>query len=616
MPVHAEPIAIGGRDEYKYKVDEFVSAWGLEAAQLMSQGRWEESTSTGDESWLDFGRHWCPAGLLSALIVCAAAHAHSARVALGEDEEKDPGWNVDWPRALGSWPKLLPQNCESQQACVPYLEALLAYPVFLRAAPCLEDSPWPLTNEEVHENVIRWTRWLWIGGAKTPPPRWRGPSADKRIRSALSFEAAGAFAAPRRGAPGDRTAASALLNKVARSWDPSQTLSFRKMSVRQQHFETIFGDLGRTWRIGARGPLGVHTKAHADDFKGPRSWLRFYIYDLPVSAHREALSQLHGRIREAARTPAICDFGVSPCVEMREGGAFSGYRPYAAEATFLAKLLSGPDEVIVDDPNKASYFIVPFLSSTWCFIGAPKTWVRCGDQDPLSHLLPLLTYFNQSTIHRHIFLGTDSVGNLPVNFQMQPLLLHYGPTPCGPGQGPLITPPPLADDLPAPGRWEFSSKDLLLFTADGVGQRPFRREVLEELLRWQHSLPHLFVVSKRDQQGNSSPACATCCNTPLAPEWNHQIRRALFCPVLPGDNTFRMRLFHAVLAGCLPVVMLFPGGSWYRNHGPPVEWSLPFPSQVDWRGFSIELPYDPAREDLDTWAKRLVPTLLRQGLRI
>lgn len=29
------------------------------------------------------------------------------------------------------------------------------------------------------------------------------------------------------------------------------------------------------------------------------------------------------------------------------------------------------------------------------------------------------------------------------------------------------------------------AQDLLLFTADGVGQRPFRREVLEELLRWQ-----------------------------------------------------------------------------------------------------------------------------------
>ena len=33
-------------------------------------------------------------------------------------------------------------------------------------------------------------------------------------------------------------------------------------------------------------------------------------------------------------------------------------------------------------------------------------------------------------------LNTSCAGNLPVNFQMQPLLLHYGPTPCGPGQDP------------------------------------------------------------------------------------------------------------------------------------------------------------------------------------
>lgn len=58
-------------------------------------------------------------------------------------------------------------------------------------------------------------------------------------------------------------------------------------------------------------------------------------------------------------------------------------------------------------------------------------------------------------------------GNMPQDLQMQSLLLHYGPTPCGPGscprpeaflldiqsgtaerQGPLITPAPVADDLP------------------------------------------------------------------------------------------------------------------------------------------------------------------------
>ncbi|CAE8608279.1 unnamed protein product, partial [Polarella glacialis] len=44
------------------------------------------------------------------------------------------------------------------------------------------------------------------------------------------------------------------------------------------------------------------------------------------------------------------------------------------KATFLAKLLSAPDGVIVDDPAEATYFVVPFLSSTWCFLAAPKCW--------------------------------------------------------------------------------------------------------------------------------------------------------------------------------------------------------------------------------------------------
>jgi len=44
-------------------------------------------------------------------------------------------------------------------------------------------------------------------------------------------------------------------------------------------------------------------------------------------------------------------------------------------------------------------------------------------------------------------------------------------------------------------------EDLFLFTADGIGARPYRREVVEELQRWQHSMPHLFVASKRDRQG-------------------------------------------------------------------------------------------------------------------
>jgi len=102
---------------------------------------------------------------------------------------------------------------------------------------------------------------------------------------------------------------------------------------------------------------------------------------------------------------------------------------------------------------------------------------------------------------------------------------------------------------------------------------------------------------------------------PSPAEWAHEMRRAIFCPVMPGDNTFRMRLFHAVRAGCIPVVIRFPGGSWYRNHGPVVEDSLPFAnSGVDWHGLAIELPFDPDSESFFTWAKRLVPSLLKLGV--
>eukprot|EP00435_Cladocopium_sp_Y103_P019885 s2417_g4.t2 len=66
-----------------------------------SAHRWMESTALGDTDWMDFGEHWCPAGLMSALSVCAAAHAHVARA--GAEDEAEPEKNIDWGTALGYW---------------------------------------------------------------------------------------------------------------------------------------------------------------------------------------------------------------------------------------------------------------------------------------------------------------------------------------------------------------------------------------------------------------------------------------------------------------------------------------------------------------------------------
>lgn len=57
--IHVASLVL--REYFRYAQLLLICSWSV--------CRWEESTSTGDESWLDFGRHWCPAGLLSALIV-------------------------------------------------------------------------------------------------------------------------------------------------------------------------------------------------------------------------------------------------------------------------------------------------------------------------------------------------------------------------------------------------------------------------------------------------------------------------------------------------------------------------------------------------------------------
>eukprot|EP00439_Symbiodinium_sp_Y106_P027924 s21_g3.t1 len=176
--------------------------------------------------------------------------------------------------------------------------------------------------------------------------------------------------------------------------------------------------------------------------------------------------------------------------------------------------------------------------------------------------------------------------------------------------GAIVVPPPVTDHLPVPGRFEFATKDLFLFVADGgLAERPFRKEVIEELEKWQRALPHLFYVASRDKGKEDIGR-----HNMALQEWSYQIRRALFCPVLPGDNTFRIRLFHAILAGCIPVVLLFPGGGWYRAHGPPADGSVPFPGRIDWHGFVVELPFDPEeKEGFKSWAKALVPHLMRMS---
>merc|ERR1712066_510391 len=86
--------------------------------------------------------------------------------------------------------------------------------------------------------------------------------------------------------------------------------------------------------------------------------------------------------------------------------------------------------------------------------------------------------------------------------------------------------------------------------------------------------------------------------------------RSVFCPVVQGDVPHQKRLFDAMLTGCIPVVAAFPAHeegqvSWWLPGGPPIERMVPFPDDIDYRSFVLEVPMQVVEEG------RIVQTLLQ-----
>ena len=189
--------------------------------------------------YMHFGEHYCPSGLVAALSLCAAVHAHKAQemeqirrlrpevIPKVDPLETEADESINWQLALGSWTELLPTGCERHVSCLAYLEVLLALQTIRYCGLCITEKEWLFTADEVNENAIRWLRWLWHRGAYTVPPLWEGPSSEKRVQPAMPWRVAGAFAGPSRGAPEDGSGATEVLRKLAAQWRPKQVTTRR-----------------------------------------------------------------------------------------------------------------------------------------------------------------------------------------------------------------------------------------------------------------------------------------------------------------------------------------------------------------------------------------------------
>ena len=89
---------------------------------------------------------------------------------------------------------------------------------------------------------------------------------------------------------------------------------------------------------------------------------------------------------------------------------------------------------------------------------------------------------------------------------------------------------------------------------------------------------------------------------------------SIFCPVLPGDVPYRIKFTHAILAGCLPVVVDFPSyvrglTSWWKPYAAPYVFNVPFPDKVNYPKFAVTVPWS----DSDVFPETVLQTLLSIG---
>jgi hypothetical protein len=286
----------------------------------------------------------------------------------------------------------------------------------------------------------------------------------------------------------------------------------------------------------------------------PGKAFTFYVYDLPSGYDLEDVNQcLESKYPNASN----CDWGSSICIETySQRGQYSTLR-YNRNADFvISKVLAeyqGP--LRTNDPSQAELFVVPYPSAAYCMCHSKNhrcaTWVTVSQ---LESVFANLTYLNEDTRHRHLFLDSVDVAH-PYFKAKAPLLASIGwktcPTVVGCGQ--LVIPYANTSPQNQPNEIRHTTFEekvyaLSAFMSPKIDARSDDRlSFFEEYERLPNNqtlagLPTL-VNGLHGRKVNGEA------NTQQA------YRDSVFCPSLRGDYPPQKRFFDVLLSGCIPVVL-------------------------------------------------------------
>lgn len=371
-------------------------------------------------------------------------------------------------------------------------------------------------------------------------------------------------------------------------------------------------------------PGAEHTvRPHASDF-GRR--LRFYLHPLPQSFHRDILERLAASPGVASECKPLrwpCTLDAVPTARTSSGHVAAIFWQYLAEVVILQKFLALG--ALQASPAEADVVIVPALLSAGGFVsqyvlGVPayQPWGAhaTGDtgQFSFAELRGALGGTGvEGRTQRHLFLRTSdchfsewSGGPPPPGVPCDWMSTDFMP---GRGDffvslgarngtsahhwGHIVVPPLVIEEEFQPKEWAgedpASPRPLLVFLQCSPGIHPGRRRFVEAIRPYAQAYPDRVVLVTMDGLGRAPRLSQR--------EAIRRMRSSTFCPVPAGDLPFTTRYFFAVLSGCIPVVVRYRGGGWWRRNGPSVEETYPWASRrIDHRAMAVEVPEDRLEE--------------------
>lgn len=192
------------------------------------------------------------------------------------------------------------------------------------------------------------------------------------------------------------------------------------------------------------------------------------------------------------------------------------------------------------NPSEADVFVVPYPHKSHCMcnlrLPGPRTGLHCPQvpHEDIDLLISSLSYFNLTTMKRHLFVISGDYGWSNKRLEMMPLVLTLGPRPEE-REGTIVI--PYLNDIdefqPSIVRqrseewWTKPRKYSFAYFYGGAETRPIRGLFREEVERnYGDSIGGLPYVMKTIKKW-----------TPAEKDEVYETyRQSLFCPCLPGDN--------------------------------------------------------------------------------